>query len=839
MTLTASLASEWSKTLGLVEVELFGASLRTHAPPGQHSALLDGARASFLFSTGVTEDSLESPVRSWTWSAHVQHHLSVDARRSRLVYRRWDTDEPIRLRYPSREAECLKLLASLERAPPARQQDVILHVMMAYRQLVQALGSPFNGVLVLNGILAAGIQAQQEHLDHSAIIRASTPHEIFTLLSPRWQEASGIHSLPNSVTNARLGSIVHQLLSGQRSAALDFNSHIFLRHASSHLYQEAHRDTQISDQLALPGLSDVPEGLLAGTADTHFTPAGLARFIVQRALANLDKTQLQSLRILDPACGSGVFLQEAVRELVTKGYTAPVELCGIDVSPAACSITRFVLEQAIDDAAASGLKITSKIQCANALATDWGQADVILMNPPFQAWPNMDEARRKSVMAALGSTFGGRPDLAMAFTSLAMRALRPGGSLGTVLPAPLLETNSGESWRAAIAQECSFDALGRFASPSFFRGAMVEPSFLICRKGRSASATTAKEERTLFLVAQAGSEDAAIRNARILATSGDESGPRDPGVDVYRARMSLTNANWMPRSRSMLALGEEIGRRGHPTVAHLFDIMQGARTGHKKAFVLDEENFSELPKSEQSYFRPAVLNASIFDGQLTACSYVFYPYQLGKGNIDTERELKKAVPRYFERYLKPYREELETRFGVEDRWWLLSRDRPWQHSILPKLVSTYFGDQGSFALDPKGEFVVVQGFAWIWKKRRSEDSALDAETLETQIESNAAFVRSNYGLAYLAVLNSACFARLLELVSPRVAGGQFNLSKRFAERVRIPNLADGGRASTRNVSMLARLGRRILTTGLASCASEVDEATAQAYGVSLKMFGEI
>lgn len=834
MTNAPSLASDWAATLGLVPVELFGASFRDNSPPGNHSALLDGARASFLLSVNSPVES-DCDVRSWAWSAHVQHHLTVDPAQKRLVYRRWDSSDAVRLRYPARDAEMLKLLASLERAPATRHHDVVIHVMMNYRQLVQALGSPLTAILVLNGILAAAIAAQQQKIDRNALLRLTTPGEVSRLLSPEWRTASGLNSLDARTSKAKLGTIVQNLLAGQRAVELDFNSHIFLRHAASHLYQEAHRDTQIADQLTFPGLSDVPEGLLAGTRDTHFTPTGLARFIVQQAFASLDLAQdRRTLRILDPACGSGVFLQEAVRELVARKYSGHVELHGIDISEAACSITRFVLELAVADARANGLTLTLKITHSDALLVTWDEADVILMNPPFQALPDMTNARRDLVRKVLAEVSGARPDLAMAFVWLAVKALRPGGSLGTILPSPLLETSSGQAWRTAIAERCTLGAVGRLASPSFFRGARVEPSFIICKRNESETPSQVTPS-VLFLVADSGHEDAAIRQARVLTTLGTELSLAEPGVDVYRSRFTPPAENWMPRPRSLLALGEEVERRGHPSVSQLFDIRQGALTGHNKAFVLETDAFMSLPKAERSYFRPAILNASIFDGQLSTGWHVFYPYNYEGITLQTERELQKAVPRYFAQYLQPNRKELASRWGITDLWWILSRDRHWQHTSLPKLVSTYFGDQGSFALDPKGEFVVVQGYAWIWKGQELGD---DFEEFHPG-EDNAAFVRGNLGLAYLALFNSRCFSRMLELVSPRVAGGQFNLSRRFATRVPVPNLCDPQRSSTRVVSTLARLGRRIVAEGLSTCVREVDEAASLAYGVPLKLFGDL
>jgi hypothetical protein len=77
---------------------------------------------------------------------------------------------------------------------------------------------------------------------------------------------------------------------------------------------------------------------------------------------------------------------------------------------------------------------------------------------------------------------------------------------------------------------------------------------------------------------------------------------------------------------------------GMTTVDDLFDIRQGIRTGHKKVYILDDEQFSELPDLEKEYFRPAVVNESIKFGYLRRIAYAFFPH--GKQNeFNNENEL--------------------------------------------------------------------------------------------------------------------------------------------------------------------------------------------------------
>lgn len=90
-----------------------------------------------------------------------------------------------------------------------------------------------------------------------------------------------------------------------------------------------------------------------------------------------------------------------------------------------------------------------------------------------------------------------------------------------------------------------------------------------------------------------------------------------------------------------------------------------------------------------------------------------YPYGEGLPTIASEADLKKKLPVYFQTKLNPYKVALIQRARItEANWWRLSEHRNWQVARRPKIVSTYFGLAGSFALDRIGDLVVVQGYGW-------------------------------------------------------------------------------------------------------------------------------
>jgi SAM-dependent methyltransferase len=123
--------------------------------------------------------------------------------------------------------------------------------------------------------------------------------------------------------------------------------------------------------------------------------------------------ELQTYRVLDPACGSGNFLYIAYQELkqieqdlldkiaerrrspreqIQMGFVTPLQFFGIDNNPFAVELARVTLmiarKVAVDrlgltEATLPLDTLDQNIRCQDALFTDWPKADAIIGNPPF------------------------------------------------------------------------------------------------------------------------------------------------------------------------------------------------------------------------------------------------------------------------------------------------------------------------------------------------------------------------------------------------------------------------------------------------------------------------
>jgi hypothetical protein len=585
--------------------------------------------------------------------------------------------------------------------------------------------------------------------------------------------------------------------------------HILLRHASSYLYQEAHLQIERDAQLYL--FEDVADAvIIPGTEprDVRYTPPNLARALAREALHLLPS--VPQLVVLDPACGSGVFLQEFVREAMYAERATNATLLGYDISPICRSIAPFATALASEECL--GGEARFRYAERDSLVGDWERADVILMNPPFRSWQAMSGDEQERVREILGDLTSGRPDLAAAFLWKACQSINSGGVIACVLPAPLLESTSLRALREAIARTFRIDLIGRFAGYSYFSASLVETAFIVLKQG-SPSAHMPR-----LVMASEGNEDLAIRKLRgadVESALKESSGY----AEIFSVdRSLLSDESWLPRRQQQYELYSLLRTSGLPTVDTLFTVHQGVRTGYNDAFLLSEQEMWALPQKEQACFRPVAGQGAILAGMLKACEYIFYPFNPAGPVFNTEQELKKKLPVYYKGWLAPNRNQLESRKKIA-AWWLPTWPRTWQFTRQKKLVTAYFGGPGSFALDMTGDHVVVSGFAWFWKESGEPTDEGSGE---------APFWDSDAPFAYLALLNSSRFDEVLECVSWRLQGGQKRLEPRFVNRAYLPNLLDDNFPEDVR-GTLANLGIKIANGQFAAIQKELEVATDRAY----------
>lgn len=763
-------ADAWRASLGLLPVPL-----RETAENGARYVLLNGTSGNFCldFTGGIDRESQ----RATAWSCDVGHYITCIE--DSIVVNRWEK-QAREESYSSRSVieRLHEFHRHLERTAPDRSHNITSHVLRIFRQIRTVVGEQDNGVRSLKILiyLLACAATEQNRIAEGDL--------------ELWGLPENVVELSDLIPEATWRPLYNDLSGIGRYDVLRPDFQLVIRHASGAVFQEAHLEVQLSPNAWFPGFegpASVSSQATPKETGVYFTPPALARTLAEEATTDIENVPEKTLLLFDPACGSGELLKECLRLLKLQGYVGRVRVIGMDKSPAAVDMARFVLcwEKRAWPKDHVDVDIS---QQDSLIATNWPDAvDIVVMNPPFKSWQLMDPAEKEAITHIFGSS--NKPNLAMAFAHRALGALRDGGTLAMITPNSLLEGASGRQVRNAIAQVLTPQLIARLGDQSIFSRALVDAGMYVGKRNPVHAVTTA----IVWADSRVNSLNRALRGLR--KWRGAEVAPEtDDGFSVYRREdIGKTGDPWVAREYNAWRSYEEARQvKWLIPAKKIFDIRQGVRLGND-VFIISKEYLQKLRKSEQRFFRPAVMNLSISDGRLNDAYYVFYPYTGGNLKIATEEELRDHVPTYFKELLSPAKAKLSSRKSLKEgnlKWWELLRHRSWQEEHGSKIVSKYFGGSRSFAFDQTGKFVVVVGNAWLLKK-----GAVQIEITDEEIY-----------FAVLTYLNSAIADELLKYASIQVSGGQLDLSNRYVNNLLIPDLA---KLENSTVSTLVQMGIRI------------------------------
>lgn len=544
---------------------------------------------------------------------------------------------------------------------------------------------------------------------------------------------------------------------------------LILRHTAGKLFEEANYIAYLPPQLNL-----FPDEKIKYSYDTmqdgaYFTPAYVARSIVEESLQNIDLARKDSLTIFDPACGASGFLVEALRQLKKSGFDKSIKVVGWDKAETAVMMSRFVLN--FEKQEWGDLLTIDVCQCDSLEEGNmWPQdVDLLLMNPPFLSWDKMNGTpeMREQVLRILPGI--GRANLSAAFLAKAVTSLKPSGVLGAVVPTRLLNDQRYEPLRVVIRDSVSIRMIGGLGS-FVFAPLLTYTSMIVATKDEAVlGGTTVLWTNNVNGAAESGLK--ALRKYRYTnsVTAENDYSVYEINFDIYQKSWKTDNyQNLKLKSRINSAVKE--GR--FKLVSDLFNVHLGARTGNNKVFIVTEEFIATLPEKERAYFRPSIDNLAIDNGHLYKMNYVFYPYSEDIERIESEDRLQELLPETYRRVLLPAKEQLIKRGSLKGnpRWWELSEHCAWQEVKELKFVSSEFGHAGSFAIDYEGEFVVERGTMWEFRKKGWNPKV-------------------KYFEAYIAILNSPYFNLVLGIYGAQLAGGDvYKLGKSYIGSIPLPDL---------------------------------------------------
>ncbi|HVS40588.1 MAG TPA: N-6 DNA methylase [Gemmataceae bacterium] len=326
---------------------------------------------------------------------------------------------------------------------------------------------------------------------------------------------------------------------------------------------------------------------------------------------------LSTLRIVDPACGSGAFLIEAFEQLHAAYRQAQARLAelrgpklfdvdrqilqhnlyGVDLNDEAVDICRLSLWIKTAQAGKVLTSLDHNIRVGNSViagpavharALDWraafpeafaaGGFDVVVANPPYvrQEWIS----EYKPYLQTHYRAFDGTADLYVYFYELGMNLLKPGGRLCFIVTNKWMRAGYGEALRRFFAESAWVESVVNFGhAKQIFEDADVFPSILVARK------PTADPPPATARVCDIPRETLRIDDLSNQIEA--------EGFDLPREKLAADA--WTLEPPGVMALMEKIRRVGvalqeFAGVAPLY----GIKTGLNEAFVVDARTKDRL-----------------------------------------------------------------------------------------------------------------------------------------------------------------------------------------------------------------------------------------------------
>jgi len=236
--------------------------------------------------------------------------------------------------------------------------------------------------------------------------------------------------------------------------------------------------------------------------------------------------ELTTVRLLDPACGSGAFLIEAFDQLHAtyqrsndrlaelRGHRTLFDLdkrilennlYGVDLNAEAIEICRLSLWIKTAQRGKALTSLDHSIRVGNSVvadaavhpnALDWqaafpevfrqGGFDVVVGNPPYvrQEWLSDYKPYLQSAYKA----FHGMADLYVYFYELGLRVLKPGGLLSFIVTNKWMKSGYGEPLRRLFSEDAWIESVVDFGhAKQIFEDADVFPSIIVARKPTQAA----------------------------------------------------------------------------------------------------------------------------------------------------------------------------------------------------------------------------------------------------------------------------------------------------------------------------------------------------------------
>lgn len=312
----------------------------------------------------------------------------------------------------------------------------------------------------------------------------------------------------------------------------------------------------------------------------YYTSAEVAAWLCAWSIRSVDD------RVLEPSCGDGAFMAASVTRFAELGLRGPEianQLTGIEILAPEADRARDRLRPTL------GLRVQDAVKTMDFFG--WWQEtqqpafDVVIGNPPFiryQTFPEPHRSRAMAIMQGVGLTPNRLTNIWVPFVVAAVMSLRPGGRMGLVLPAELLQVTYAAQLRSFLTDR--FARIDIVACNELFFEKAEQEVVLLLADGALADASDANACRVTLTEAAAVAEITRELPTAFLAAAQ----PKTIRHDNEKWLKYFLTEREIAFMRDLRAAPVTTTMKAHASV----DV--GVVTGKNEFFVLSSDQVAEL-----------------------------------------------------------------------------------------------------------------------------------------------------------------------------------------------------------------------------------------------------
>ena len=518
---------------------------------------------------------------------------------------------------------------------------------------------------------------------------------------------------------------------------------------------------------------------------------------------------LLEITILDPACGSGAFLNAALQFLMAEhkhldemeakvAGSAIVfqdvensilehNLYGVDINEESVEIAQLALWLRTAKPRRKLNSLNENIKCGNSLISDpaiagekafnWqkqfpkvfekGGFDVVIGNPPYLRVQGLRESHQKESVFYEHNYVSatGRFDFYVLFIEKGFSLLNKNGVLSFILPHKFINADFGVGIRNFIYDNKALNNLVSFGAEQVFSDASVYTCIIGLSYGNSVF-HYAKVKPLELQEASDTHTEISIDNLADTTRWSFQSSEDSNVIAKINKQPLLFKAITKACSQGTVSMGDDIY------------MLKGKIEGN--FFIGYSEQIQQHIKLEKDIMRPILKGDDVKRYAPLENSYwLIYPHHFvnGKTIPYEESEMKEQFPLTYE-YLLPFKSDLvdkKIRYKTNEKYWYaLHRSREIMMFETPKILTAEISLGCNMTYDTKNLYHNTQSYTIIFDGEHKEKT-----------------------LSYLTILNSKVLWFFLAQTGNILRGGYFRFKTKYLEPFHLPDLTS---AENKNIA---------------------------------------